>query len=379
MDALAQLTLLGEHMGLERAAEPAASVRPRAACDPSFISHVTLAGGRQVPLMKTLLTSACERNCFYCPFRAGRDFRRATFSPDDLAEIFITLQRRDLVQGIFLSSGVAGGGVRTQDGIIATAEILRQRYGYRGYLHLKVMPGAERDQIVRTMQLADRVSVNLEAPNSARLAQLAPRKTFLAELLAPLQTISEIRQTLDPRLGWNGRWPSSTTQFVVGAVGESDRELLTTSGDLYAKLGLKRAYFMAFNPITGTPFEDRPPASRQRELRLYQASFLLRDYGFRVDELILPDDHLPEAIDPKTAWAQVHLADAPVEINRASPQELLRVPGFGPGAVAAILRARRLAPLREAGHLRALNIRPEHALPFILMAGRRPVQQLALF
>ncbi|HSO27816.1 MAG TPA: radical SAM protein, partial [Anaerolineales bacterium] len=188
------------------------------------VSHAALPNGQQIKLLKTLLTSACERNCNYCPFRAGRDYRRATFSPADMAQTFMAIHRTGIVEGLFLSSGVVSGGVSTQDKLLDTADILRNRYGYRGYLHLKLMPGAEFDQVFRAMQLADRVSVNLEGPNTARLERLAPRKTF-EELYQPLQWAEKIRRSYPRRLGWQGLWPSSTTQFVVGAVGESDLEL----------------------------------------------------------------------------------------------------------------------------------------------------------
>ena len=142
--------------------------------------------------------AACERDCFYCPFRAGRNYRRATFKPAEMAAVFSQMNQAGAVTGLFLSSGIAGGGVRTQDRLIDTADILRTRHDFQGYVHLKLMPGAERDQVLRSMQLADRVSINLEAPNSARLEKLAPHKVFLEELLQPLKWVDEIRRTQLP-------------------------------------------------------------------------------------------------------------------------------------------------------------------------------------
>ena len=153
------------------------------------IHMAALPGGKRVPLLKTLLTSACERNCYYCPFRAGRDFRRVTFKPDEMAQVVVNMTQARAIQGAFISSGIAGGGVRTQDKLLDTAEILRKKLHYRGYLHLKLMPGAEAAQIERAMQLADRVSVNLEAPNPNRLALLAPQKQMMDELLQPLRVV----------------------------------------------------------------------------------------------------------------------------------------------------------------------------------------------
>ncbi|HEX6303827.1 MAG TPA: radical SAM protein, partial [Anaerolineales bacterium] len=328
----------------------------------------------------TLLTSACERNCYYCPFRAGRDYRRTTMKPDEMAQTFTNLHHRGVVEGMFLSSGIVAGGIRTQDKLLATAEILRQKYNYRGYLHLKIMPGAERAQVERAMQLADRVSVNLEAPNTHRLLKLAPRKEFMQELLQPLRWVQEIRQSEDPRRGWNGRWPSSVTQFVAGGSGESDLELLSTTEFLYHQLGLRRAYFSAFNPIPDTPLENQTPTPPEREHRLYQSSFLIRDYGFSLEDL--PFDlsgNLPTNIDPKMAWAQMHLRQSPVDVNRASRRELLRVPGFGPKSVTAILTARRQSPLRDLTDLKRLNILTGRSAPFILLNGKRPSYQPSLF
>src|SRR5512143_2541927 len=168
------------------------------------IHQAVMPGGKTIALLKTMLTSACERDCYYCPFRAGRDFRRATFKPDEFASLFLRLHQVGAAEGIFLSSGVAGGGRRTEDKLIETAESLRHKLGYLGYLHLKIMPGAEPAQIERVMQLADRVSVNLEAPNTERLSRLAPHKQFIDELIAPLKLVEQIRRSQPANMGWNG-------------------------------------------------------------------------------------------------------------------------------------------------------------------------------
>jgi predicted DNA-binding helix-hairpin-helix protein len=230
------------------------------------------------------------------------------------------------------------------------------------------------------MQLADRVSLNLEAPNRQRLANLAPRKQFTEELLRPLQWVEEIRRSQPARNGWNGRWPSTCTQFVVGAVGESDLELLATTAALQRQVRLARTYFSGFSPIQGTPFAEKPPENPWREHRLYQASFLLRDYGFELEEMpFQAEGNLPVGVDPKLAWANANLSQAPLEVNRADRARLLRIPGVGPKGAEAILAARRHHPLRELSDLRALGIRAERAAPFVLLDGRRPLQQLRLF
>jgi predicted DNA-binding helix-hairpin-helix protein len=378
VDALEKLKLLGPATCFEPAEEVVGTRRPpprRSDDDLSGCIHnAVMPGGKHIALLKTLLTSACERDCTYCAFRQGRDFRRATFTPDELACLFMQLYRKGIAEGVFLSSGVAGGGARTEDRLIATAEVLRRRYDFRGYIHLKIMPGAEREQILAAMRLADRVSVNLEAPNSERLARLAPHKLFTEELLQRLHWIEDIRR------GMPGRWPSSTTQFVVGAVGESDVELLTTTEFLHRQVGLARAYFSRFEPVPDTPLEGHPPASPLREHRLYQSSFLLRDYGFAAEEL--PFDasgNLPLESDPKLAWARRHLAHTPVEVNTADRHDLLRVPGIGPKGVERLLRGRRRSRLRELTDLHKLGVITKRAAPFILLDGRRPPHQLTLW
>ena len=380
MDALGKLGLLGPATCFEPTEEVIGSRRPPISQSQSdddlsgCIHNAIMPNGKRIALLKTMLSSACERNCTYCAFRQGRDFRRATFTPDELAGLFMRLHRKGIAEGLFLSSGLAGGGPRIQDRLIATAEILRRRYEFQGYIHLKIMPGAEREQIVTAMRLSNRVSVNLESPNAERLARLAPRKGFAKELLQRLHWIEEIRG------GEPGRWPSSTTQFVVGAVDESDVELLTTTEYLHRQAGIARAYFSSFSPVTDTPLENQPPSSPLREHRLYQSSFLLRDYGFTVEEL--PFDtggNLPLESDPKLAWARLHLAHAPVEVNTASRHDLLRVPGIGPVGAERLLRERRRGRVRDLSDLRKLRIVIQRAAPFILLDGLRPAHQLSLW
>ena len=380
MDAtLERLKMLTAQMHLEPAEDALCPQIPARRQDDIYVGQASLPNGQKIKLLKTLLTSACERNCNYCPFRAGRDFRRATFKPDEFAQTFMALHRAGAADGLFISSGIANGGITTQDKLIATAEILRQKYQYEGYLHLKIMPGAERAQVERAMQIADRVSINLEAPNTKRLEMLAPKKQFLEELVEPLRWVDEIRRDQPDILGWRGHWPSSVTQFVVGAVGENDLELLHTTDYLYRKLHLRRAYFSPFNPIPDTPLENQPAESVKREHRLYEASFLLRDYGFGLEELPFEGDgNLPLNTDPKLAWAQTNLAETPIEINRAPRSQLLRVPGIGLKGVEAILSGRRQNMIRSLVELRKIGVNPTRAAPFILLDGKRPAYQLSL-
>ncbi len=391
MNALDTLIELSGQMDLEHAEENRASDSvqadpPKPACftpkekRAAFVHPAQLPNGKQVKLLKTLLSSACERDCYYCPFRAGRDFRRATFKPQEFAELFMKLNQASMAEGIFLSSGIAAGGANTQNKILDTAEILRKKFGFRGYMHLKIMPGAENGQVERLMQLADRVSINLEAPNTERLAKLAPHKTFVEELFRPLRWVEEIRQSQPAYKFWNGKYPSTVTQFVAGGADESDLELLTTTECLMNNVRLKRAYFSAFNPVRDTPLENKAAVDPLREHRLYQASFLLRDYGFDLEDMPFTQaGNLPLPTDPKLAWAQLNLSATPVEINRAEKRELLRVPGIGLKGAEAILRARRVQKLRDLSALRKLGIVVARAAPFLLLDGKQPASQLAMF
>ena len=192
--------------------------------------------------------------------------------------------------------------------------------------------------------------------------------------------MEEIRQSQPAYKGWNGRWPSTVTQFVAGGADESDLELLTTTSWLMKNVRLKRAYFSAFNPIPDTPLENKPAVDPLREHRLYQASFLLRDYGFDLEEVPFANDgNLPLPTDPKLAWAQLNLSEHPVEINRAEKRELLRIPGIGPKGAEAILQARRTNQLRDLSSLRKLGVIAERAAPYVLLNGKRASLQLSMF
>lgn len=392
MNALDTLKELSSQMQFEADGEPPLAPPGTAASSPApacytpkeqraaFTHAAQLPNGGKIVLLKTLLSSACERDCFYCPFRAGRDFRRATFKPDEFASLFSKMNRGGFAEGVFLSSGLAGGGVRTMDKLLDAADILRKKYQFKGYLHLKIMPGSEKDQVFRAMQLADRVSVNLEAPSTERLARLAPGKVFFEELLRSLKWVEEIRRAEPAWKFWKGKYPSSVTQFVAGGSDESDLELLNTTQWLMKNVRLKRAYFSAFHPIHDTPLENKAAVHPLREHRLYQASFLLRDYGFDLEDLpFSADENLPLHTDPKRAWAEMNLVHAPVEINRADRRELMRVPGIGPKGADSILNARRMGSLREISSLKKLGIIAERAAPYVLLDGRKPAAQLAMF
>jgi predicted DNA-binding helix-hairpin-helix protein len=332
--------------------------------------------GKRIPIIKTLMTSACEKDCYYCATRRGRNSaRRETFKPDELAAGFHIIHQRGFAEGLFLSSGVIGGGTRTMEKTIAAVDLLRRKYEFRGYVHLKLMPGAERAAIERAVQLADRVSVNLEAPNSERLQKLSGTKQFTQELLAPLRAARELMRQ-HPELART----SMVTQFVVGAADETDREIMATTTRLYRELALARVYYSAFHPVRETPLENHAPTNPLRERRLYQADFLLRQYGFAFDELAFDaENNLPLDMDPKTMWALAHPETFPLDVQRATREELLRVPGLGPTSVERVLKLRHSHTFTTIQELQRLGADAERAAPFILLNGKQPPQQLVLF
>ena len=338
-----------------------------------WIYPAAMPDGRRVMLLKILMSNACENNCLYCANRRDRDFRRISFQPEELARLFDELHRRGLVQGLFLSSAICGGATRMMERMLAAAELLRFKYEFHGYIHLKILPGADLACVERAAELADRLSINLEAPSQERLARIASEKNF-DDLLAPMSLVKAITDR-----GGLMR-AGQTTQFVVGAADETDREIMRTTHRLYRELGLARVYFSAFQPIVDTPLEDRPPTPLIREHRLYQADFLLRRYGFEFDDLVFDEDgNLPKSFDPKMMWALTHPELFPVEVNLASREELLRVPGIGPRSAARIIKLRRQGRFRSLQDLSKIGVVAKRAAPFILLDGRQPPIQLSLW
>lgn len=333
------------------------------------ISWCTLPGGRRMPILKTLFTNVCEYNCDYCEVRADRDIPRTAFRPEELARAFMDLYRRRRVEGLFLSSGVTRRVNTVMDRMIETVEILRRRYGFRGYIHLKILPGADPGHVEAALRLATRASINLEAPNPQRLHRLSGEKDWNA-LLERMRWIHRLQQA-DPRRIPGGQ----ITQFVVGPAGESDQEILRTTAWLYRKLNVRRIYYSAFHPIPQTPLEGTPPTPLLREHRLYQADWLLRFYGFTFEELPFdPEGNLPLAADPKMVWALRHPEYFPVEVLRADYETLLRVPGIGPLSARRIVESRRHTPIREAGDLQKIGVRIRAAAPFLTLRGRSLLQ-----
>jgi len=333
--------------------------------DDRWIYPAALPDGRTIRLLKVLQSNVCTKDCQYCENRVSRDVRRESFTPEELAKLFVSLQEAGKAGGLFLSSGIAGRADRVMERMTATAEILRRRHRFRGYIHMNSPPGSSRAAVERAAQLADRISINIEAPGPQHLERIAGQKDFLNDLLPQTEWIQQV--VADP--GTRAR--SHTTQFVVGASGESDREILKWTDWLYKGRGLYRAYYSAYEiPDEDTSLEA-PATPLMREHRLYQSDFLLRKYGFSLDEFVFERaGHLSLTVDPKERWAQDHPEAFPVEIMTAPPEILLRVPGLGPVSAKRICSWRRKGGFRGPEDLRKSGLILKKAAPYLLLNGR---------
>ncbi len=341
--------------------------------DGLWIYPAALPSGKRVPMLKVLQASGCERSCIYCAERCGGRGQPARLEPEHLAKAFVDLHRQGRVAGLFLSSAIRGGAIATMDRMLATAELLRGRHAFRGYIHLKMIPGSRPDQIERAMALATRLSMNMEAPTAAHLKKIAPGKNFQAQIMEPMQQVARaIDRGQFARAG-------QTTQFVVGAADETDQDIAGATAAGYQSLGLARVYFSAMQPIAGTPTEGRTPVPFMREHRLYQVDFLLRSYGFALGEIHFDaTGALPLDADPKTIWARKHPERFPIEVNQAPLADLMRVPGIGPQSAKRLLQMRRRERLRDERALRAAGASWRIASAFVLLDGRPADRQLRL-
>ncbi|HID94834.1 MAG TPA: radical SAM protein [Candidatus Latescibacteria bacterium] len=329
-----------------------------------FIHPAVGERGQCVNLFKVLQTNFCEHNCFYCVNRKDRDCPRREFSPEELSALFLHYYRKGLVRGLFLSSAVYPNADRAQERMLRTIQLLRHKYGYRGYIHCKILPGSDEAFIEKAGRWVDRLSINLEAPDERYLSQLSPDKAFRSQLLERLQKIALFNKLHPLKAG-------VTTQLVVGGSQENDKEILLLSQDLYRDYDLRRVYYSGFVPMRDTPLEGNPPCPSLREARLYQADFLLRKYGFKAEELIFNvRGNLPLDKDPKLVWALSNPDRFPVEINRASLEELIRVPGIGRISAGRIIEQRRQTRLRDLEDLRRSGAVVKRARGFITIGGR---------
>ena len=349
--------------------------------------HSFTADGRCISLLKVLMTNVCVYDCAYCASRKSNEVPRAAFTPQELADLTISFYRRNYIEGLFLSSGVIRNADYTTELMIQTLQILREEYRFRGYIHAKGVPGASPELVDQLGRLADRMSVNMELPSQKSLELLCPQKSKHS-ILAPMRQIRDsmaedaesrslVRRSTTylaqraPRQERRAFVPAGqSTQMIIGATPESDFQILTLSAALYQQMNLKRVFFSAYLPVNS---DERLPQNDavqlNREHRLYQADWLLRFYKFDVTELI-DEEHpfLETDVDPKANWALNHLDFFPVEVNKASLEELLRVPGIGAKGARMIIKARRTHALGEQ-ELRKLGIAYKRARYFITCSG----------
>ena len=310
-----------------------------------WVYPVTLPNGGTSVLFKTLISNVCSNDCKYCPLRAEQDVRRCTLSEEETVTTFLDYFNRREVFGLFISSGVLGTPDATMERLNRVARILRYRRGYRGYIHLKVIPGASANAIEEAVSLSTAVSLNIETPGAKHLAKLSSRKRFIEDIVEPIKLISRLT-------GRGNKYArvKQTTQFVVGAADESDSEIVKYMWGLYDRLNLKRIYFSAYQKGLGDESIDKQTQVNDvltREHRLYQVDFLMRKYGFAESDICFDETgNLSLETDPKEVWAKRHPEYFPVNVNKASKYELLRVPGLGVITIERILEQRKSGPIR---------------------------------
>lgn len=330
----------------------------------SGICHAFAPDGRCVSLFKTLYTNGCQHNCSYCPNSTlSSGPKVVSYTPEELARITVQLYRANTVEGLFLSSGVAGDETRIMEQMVEAIELLRHKYNFMGYIHLKILPGASLDHIKRAAELADRVSLNVESPSKSHLSELSTTKDFEVDIL---RRQKYIRSTVT-----KDHLPAGqTTQYVVGAAGETDREIFTRMLYEYNVIGMKRQYFSCFQAVNGTPLEEARSQPRWRENRLYQVDWLSRVYEYSRKEMnhAFDDSGFLGNRDPKRAIA-INTFDSPVDPNEADYRELLRVPGIGPKSAFRIMNLRNTEKITKQSQLRKLGVRVKHARTFITLNG----------
>ncbi|BAG07524.1 putative DNA modification/repair radical SAM protein [Finegoldia magna] len=340
----------------------------------SGICHSWSEDGRCISLLKILLTNKCIYSCEYCINRKENNVERAEFTPEEVADLTINFYKRNYIEGLFLSSGVVKSPDYTMIKLIRVAEILRNEKKFNGYIHMKAIPGASEELIERLGRLIDRMSINIELPTKSSLKMLAPQKTY-ESIEKPMSFINEsimqykidrktIRKT--PLFLPAGQ----STQMIVGAAGESDLTIINKASSLYEDYKLKRVFYSGFVPVIKSKYTEKiKKVPMLREHRLYQADWLMRFYKFKSNEILNEKNPFFDlTLDPKAFWAVQNVANFPIEINRASYEELLRVPGFGPTYAMRIINARKFANL-SFDDLTSLKISLKKAKNFILVNG----------
>ena len=353
---------------------------------PVGVTTVRLPGGGSTRLMRVMQTNACSLSCGYCPTYCGGRVKRTALASEEVAATFMDLHRTGAADGLFLTSGVPGRPQRAMDRMLASVELLRRRHGFRGYVHLKLLPATERAQVEAACALANRVSVNLEAPADAYVRMLAREKDLTGDLLPALEMAGRyaLEARLDPVPG-RVRPAGTTTQFVVGPrASETARSSASSRGWRGSACSTTRTSARS-SPWWGHRWRGARPTPPVRELRLYQAEHLLRHYNFCYDDLVFEaDGNLALDRDPKTSWALRHPEFFPLEITAVPYELLLRAPGVGPRGAQALVAVRRTAVIRGISDLKRLGVDTVRAASFLSLRGKRLAsgpapEQLALF
>lgn len=339
------------------------------------ICHSWSADGRCVSLLKVLMSNDCIYNCLYCVNKASADLNRVSFEPDELARIVVEFYKRNYIEGLFLSSAVQVSPDYTSEKMFKAIKLLRETYNFNGYIHAKIIPGTNPSLISKIGFLVDRVSVNVELPSEKSLKILAPQKAAVS-IFKPMSHISDmVKETALP-YKFQKNMPAfakggQSTQMIIGASKETDLDIIKISSNLYSKFDLKRVFYSAYLPVNKDQLLPSllAPPPLLREHRLYQSDWLMRFYHFKAEE-ILDATHpfLDLDMDPKTAWAMRHFKDFPMDINKVSYEELLRIPGIGVLSAQKILRQRRISKV-QFEDLKRMGVVMKRAIHFITCSG----------
>lgn len=344
------------------------------------VYKAAMPNGKSISLMRVMFTDFCKYDCHYCPNSNWVPRKRYAFKVDELANAFMELRQRHAVDGLFLSSGIAGDSTKTTERLLRVVELIRTKHKFDGYIHMKVMPGTEYQYVEAAYRLGTRLSINIETPTIEMLDRISPMKNMQKDILDPMSWVDKLIKNSPPRYRKDGtRMPAGSigqaTQMVVGAADESDWDIFERIDQLYGQWNFKRVYYSPFQPVRYTPLEEHPATPMIREHRLYQVDWLKRIYKFSNDELKLAYDKggfLDHAEDPKMAIASENLDSFPMDVNVATKDQLLRVPGLGPTSAERIVKNRRAHSIDNWRDLQAMGVVRKRAWPFLFFPGHRP-------
>ncbi|AEH59978.1 Radical SAM domain protein [Methanosalsum zhilinae DSM 4017] len=337
-------------------------------CNQTAVCHAFGPDGRCIQLYKTLLTNHCSGECLYCPNRSMRDTARASLSPEEIAKITWSFYRKNTIEGLFLSSGIIGDPENTAYRQLEVVTLLREQ-GFNGYIHVRLMPGTPKHLLETISEYANKFGINAETTSSVNYSHICPNFDYQNDVLMRLRWIHDMVRRRRCEHNDTRIIGANDTQFVVGLLNESDRNMIQTVNRFMNRYGLRRPYFMSFDPVPGTPLEKEPSSPRWKETRLYQASYLLKDYGLKARDFdpIFDDIGNLTDDDPKILLAAANPDMYPVDINSANRHELLMVPGIGPVSAERIIHADTINSEQE---LARLGVAVSRARPYIIIQGK---------